>query len=476
MSGGKFKCGGILFAAMPLAGCLVGPSYHRPDVPVAPQYTELAGWTAAAPADGAPKGDWWKDFHDDLLDQLEPLVAISNQTVRQNYFNYQAALAEVKLAQSELFPTIGLTGSLTRSGGAGAPSIKGGSHVVNAGSLEASGSWTLDVWGQVRRLIEENKATAQADEATLANATLSEQSLLATTLIDLRIADANIDLAQATVDAYRASLAVTESQGSAGVASSPPSAVITARVALETAQASLIGLGVARAQYAHAIAVLVGKNPEDLEIPHSLVMPTLPAVPAGVPSTLLQRRPDIAAAERTMAAENAAVGVAVAAYYPTLSLSAAAGFSQSPLDGLLHAANHVWSLGASGTETLIDFGYRHAEVLAAKAAYEGAVASYRGTVLNAFADVENDLSNLTILADQAQALEVAVADAKRGAQIALDEFQAGTVDYTTVAVAQQTQFADQQSALGVQQSRLVDAVSLITDLGGGWSTAQLHDY
>jgi NodT family efflux transporter outer membrane factor (OMF) lipoprotein len=238
----------------------------------------------------------------------------------------------------------------------------------------------------------------------------------------------------------------------------------------------LIGLGVARAQYAHAIAVLVGKNPEDLEIPHSLVMPTLPAVPAGVPSTLLQRRPDIAAAERTMAAENAAVGVAVAAYYPTLSLSAAAGFSQSPLDGLLHAANHVWSLGASGTETLIDFGYRHAEVLAAKAAYEGAVASYRGTVLNAFADVENDLSNLTILADQAQALEVAVADAKRGAQIALDEFQAGTVDYTTVAVAQQTQFADQQSALGVQQSRLIDAVSLITDLGGGWSTAQLHDY
>jgi NodT family efflux transporter outer membrane factor (OMF) lipoprotein len=268
---------------------------------------------------------------------------------------------------------------------------------------------------------------------------------------------------------------VTESQGSAGIAATPPSAVITARVALETAQASLIGLGVARAQYAHAIAVLVGKNPEDLDIPHSERMPTLPAIPAGLPSTLLQRRPDIAAAERTMAAENAAVGVAVAAYYPTLSLSATAGFSQSPLDGLLHAANHVWSLGASGTETLLDFGYRHAQVLAAKAAYEGAVASYRSTVLNAFEDVENDLSNLTILANEAQALEIAVADAKRGTQIALDEYQAGTVDYTTVASAQQTQLADEQSALGVRLSRLVDAVSLITDLGGGWSTAQLHD-
>jgi NodT family efflux transporter outer membrane factor (OMF) lipoprotein len=484
MRGGKRRFAWLLTVAMPLAGCVVGPNYHRPDVPVAPQYKELAGWTATAPADAAPKGDWWTDFHDDLLDQLEPLVAVSNQTVRQNYFNYQEALAEVKLAQSELFPTIGVTGSATRSGATATTATTattsattttiGSSHVVNAGSLEATASWTPDIWGQVRRLIEENKATAQADEATLANATLSEQSLLATTLIDLRLADANIDLEQATVDAYRASLAVTESQGASGITATPPSAVITARVALETAQASLIGLGVARAQYAHALAVLVGKNPEDLEIPHSAVLPTLPAVPAGVPSTLLQRRPDIAAAERAMAAANAAVGVAVAAYYPTLSLSAAAGFSQSPLDGLLHAANHVWSLGASASETLIDFGYRHAEVLVAKAAYEAAVASYRGTVLSAFADVENDLSNLSILADEAQALAVAVDDAKRGTQIALAEFQAGTVDYTTVAAAQATQFADQQNALSVEQSRLVDAVSLIQDLGGGWSTAQLH--
>jgi NodT family efflux transporter outer membrane factor (OMF) lipoprotein len=465
-----------------LGGCLVGPDYHRPAMPVPTQYKEVPGWTAATPADAAPKGDWWTDFHDPLLDQLEPMVAVSNQTVRQNFANYQHALAEVKVARSQLFPTVGLTGSANRSGGPGSVAAAGGGgvsgrtgSVINTGSLDATASWTLDLWGQVRRLIEENAATAQADEAILANATLSEQTLLAITVIELRLADADIDLQQRTVDAFRDALAVTEHQAAAGITATPPSAVVTARVALETAQSSLIGLGVARAQFAHAIAVLVGKNPEELDIPHSTVMPTLPTVPTGVPSTLLQRRPDIATAERTMAAQNAAIGIAVAAYYPTLSLSGAAGFSQSPLNGLLHAANHVWSIGATGTETLFDFGGRHAEVEAAKAAYEAAVASYRGTVLNALQDVENDLSGLRILAEQAQALDVAVRDANRGTQIALAEFQAGTVDYTTVAQAQEILLSDQQSALSVQESRLADAVSLIGDLGGGWSDSQLSD-
>ena len=458
-----------------LGACSVGPDYQRPDVPVPQQYKELPGWSAAAPADAAPKGDWWTAFNDPLLDQLEPQVAVSNQTVRQDYANYQQALAEVSLARSEYFPTFGLTGSATRSGGGSGSVATGGSNVVNAGSLEGTASWTLDIWGKVRRQVEQNSATAQADEATLANATLSEQTLLATTVIELRLSDADIDLQQKTVDAYREALRIVEAQGAAGLAATPPSAVITARVALETAQATLTGLGVARAQYAHAIAVLVGKNPEELDIPHSTVMPTLPEIPTGLPSTLLQRRPDIAVAERTMAAQNAAVGVAIAAYYPTISLSAADGFSQTPLDGLFRAANHVWSVGASGSETLFDFGARSADVAAAKAAYEGSVANYRGTVLSAFQNVENDLSGLRILAQQAQQLDVAVTDAIHGTQIALAEFQAGTVDYTTVAQAQQTQLGDQQSALSVQQSRLLDAVSLIGDLGGGWSDGELHD-
>jgi len=458
-----------------LGGCLVGPDYQRPAAPVPAQYKELPGWTAATPADAAPKGDWWTDFHDPLLDQLEPMVAVSNQTVRQSFANYQQALAEVKVAHAQLFPAIGVASSASRSAGAGAGVGSGATGTVNAASFEGTAGWSIDLWGKVRRLVEENAATAQADEATLANATLSEQTLLAITVIELRLADADIDLQQKTVDAYGQALAITEHQEAAGITATPPSAVITARVALETAQANLIGLGVARAQYAHAIAVLVGKNPEELDIPHSTVMPTLPTVPAGVPSTLLQRRPDIAAAERLMAAQNAAVGIAVAAYYPSLSLSASAGFLQSPLAGLFHTANHVWSIGATGSETLFDFGGRHAQVEAAKAAYEAAVASYRGIVLTAFQNVENDLSGLRILAEQAQALDVAVRDATRGAQIALAEFQAGTVDYTTVALAQETLLADQQSALSVQQSRLIDAVSLIGDLGGGWSQAQLHD-
>jgi NodT family efflux transporter outer membrane factor (OMF) lipoprotein len=276
------------------------------------------------------------------------------------------------------------------------------------------------------------------------------------------------------VDAFREALRVTNAQGQAGITATPPSAVITAQVALETAQASLIGSGVARAQFAHAIAVLVGKKPEDLDIAHNGTLPTLPTIPIGVPSTLLQRRPDIAAAERTMKAQNAAIGVAVAAYYPTISLSAAGGFTQSPLNGLLHATNHVWSLGANGTETLFDFGERHAEVQAVRAAYEGAVASYRNTVQTAFEDVENDLSGLRILAEQTQALETAVKDAARGTEIALAEFKAGTADYTTVAQAQEVQLSDEQSLLSAQQTRLADAVSLIADLGGGWSAADLH--
>jgi NodT family efflux transporter outer membrane factor (OMF) lipoprotein len=500
----------ITASSVMLCACAVGPDYHRPAAPVAQQFKEQPDadqpqWRQATPSDAAPKGDWWTEFHDPLLDELEPQVAVSNQTVRENYANYLQAVAAVKAARAQLFPIIGVTGSITRSGGPGysgsgvsttsttgtgtgtgtggtttgtttsTGSLNTGRSAVTSATLEGTASWTLDIWGQVRRLIEENAAIAQSNEATWVNATLSAQTLLATTVIELRIADADIDLNERTVQAYTEALRVTKAQGEVGLTATPPSAVITAQVALETAQANLIGLGVARAQYAHAIAVLVGKNPEDLDIPRGTVMPTLPSIPVGVPSTLLQRRPDIAAAERTMKAQNAAVGVAVAAYYPTISLSGSAGFEQSPLHDLFQAANHVWSIGANGTETLLDFGERQAKVQAARAAYDAAVASYRNTVLTAFQDVENDLSGLRILTNQSKALDTAVHDAIRGTDIAMAEFKAGTADYTTVALAQETQLADQQSALSVQQSRLLAAVSLIGDLGGGWSSDDLHN-
>ena len=459
--------------ALLLGGCMVGPDYHRPQVPVPTQYKEPPGWTQAEPAAEAPKGDWWTVFNDPLLNELEPQVSVSNQTVRQAYANYQEALAEVKVARSSLFPTIGVdsSGSKQRTTNSNASLNPNFKPISTSGSVEGNISWAPDLWGKVRRTIEENKATAQASQATLANATLSEQTALATAVIELRVADANIDLLQKTVDAYREYLRVVQNQGTAGT--TPPSDVITAHTQLENAKASLIAVGVARAQYTHAIAVLVGKNPEELDIPHSTTLPALPNVPVGMPSTLLERRPDIAVAERQMAAQNAAVGVAVAAYYPNVSLSAADGFSQSPLAGLLHLANHVWSVGADVDETVFDFGARHGEVAAAKAAYEGAVANYRGTVLGAFQNVEDDLSGLRILAQQAEVLDAAVTDATQGAQIALNEYQAGTVDYTTAAAAQATQFSTEESALSVKQQRLLDTVSLIGDVGGGWSADQL---
>ncbi|SIO59335.1 efflux transporter outer membrane subunit [Paraburkholderia phenazinium] len=461
--------------ALLLSGCMVGPDYHRPQVSVPATYRELPGWTQAEPAAAGPKGAWWTGFNDPLIDQLEPLVEVSNQTVRQDYANYQEALAEVKVARAGLFPTVGVTGSATRARGATSSTTSTASraYTTNSGSLEGNVSWAPDLWGSVRRTIEENSATAQASEATLANATLSEQVTLATTIIQLRTSDANIALLQDTVKAYQHFLDVVSNQDKYGTIA--PSDLITARTQLETAQSSLIALGVARAQYAHAIAVLVGKNPEDLDIPFNPTMPSLPSVPVGVPSTLLQRRPDIATAERQMASENAAIGVAVAAYYPTVSLSALDGFTQSPLGGLLHIANYVWSLGGSATETIFDGGERSGEVAAAKAAYDAAVANYRGTVLTAFEDVENDLSGLRILSQQADALDAAVRDATRGTEIAFNEYQAGTVDYTTVATAQATQLSNQQTALSVQESRLADAASLIGDLGGGWSDGALHD-
>ena len=461
--------------AIVLGGCMVGPDYHRPQLPMPAQYKELPGWTAAAPeADASPKGDWWTAFNDPLLNQLEPMVSVSNQTVQQQYANYQEALANVQVARAALFPTLGITGSAAKQRSAISNTlgtISSRRAVSTSGSLEGSASWAPDLWGKVRRQVQESRATAQASQATLANATLSEQIALANAVVELRITDADIDLLQKTVDAYTESLRVVENQGSAGTTA--PSDVITARTQLESAKSSLIALGVARAQYMHAIAVLVGKTPEELDIPHGTSLPALPTVPVVMPSTLLQRRLDIAVAEREMAAQNAAIGVAVAAYYPDFGLSAADGFSQAPLAGLLHMANHVWSLGADASETVFDFGARHGQVAAAKAAYEATVANYRGTVLTALQDVEDDLSNLRILGQQAEVQDAVVRDASQGAQIALNEYQAGTVDYTTAAAAQATQLSAQQGALSIMQQRLLDTISLIGDMGGGWSADQL---
>ncbi len=446
-----------------LAGCTVGPNYQRPPVQVPTHYKELPGWAPASPADAAPKGDWWTGFGDPLLDKLEPLVAVSNQTVRADYFHWQQSRALVQEAEGQLFPAASLAASTGRA--------HADTATISTGSVEGGASWELDLWGQIRRTVEESQATAQESQATLANATLSEQASLAADLIDLRIADADIDLLRKTVTAYQASLRITENQAAAGVAA--PSDVITARTTLEGAEANLINAGVARAEYEHAIAVLIGYLPEEISIPHSTALPTLPAVPLGVPSTLLERRPDIAADERATAAANAAIGVQIAAFYPTITLSASSGFSGSPLGALFSVGNQVWSLGTGAALDLFQGGARTAAVAAARDTYEAAVATYRGDVLTAFQQVEDDLATLRILADQAVVEDAAVRDAARAVQISLNEYQAGTEAYTAVVTAQATLLADQEIALSIKQQRLLAAVALIEALGGGWSSADL---
>ncbi|WP_197410862.1 efflux transporter outer membrane subunit [Novosphingobium sp. FSW06-99] len=460
-----------------LAGCTVGPNYHRPapaEAP-APQFHEVAGWMQATPADSLPKGDWWTALGDPLIDQLEPQVRVANQTVRADYANYQQALAIVGEANATLFPTLGATASATRARTSASTAKGPVASVGNQFSVEGNASWSPDIWGKVRRQIESDVASAQSSEATLANATLSAQVTLATTVINLRVADANIDLLKQTVAAYDDYLKVVASSVQTGYKLYSPLDEANARTQLQTAQSNLLNAGIARAQYVHAIAVLVGKNPEDIDIPHSTSLPSLPAVPVGVPSALLQRRPDIAAAERTMAAQNALIGVAVAAYYPDISLTGAIGSGASAVSQLFKAATSIWSVGASASETLIDFGARKSAVAQARAAYDAAVANYRGTVLSAFQGVEDNLVSLRVLSDQAGVLDKAIGSAAHASDVAHSEYQIGTVDYTAVADAALTEIATRQTALSVQQSRLVASVSLIGNLGGGWSADQLHN-
>ncbi len=327
------------------------------------------------------------------------------------------------------------------------------------------------MWGRIRRQIESDVAAAQVSAADLANATLSAQALLATYYFELRYQDALDKLLTDTVAAYAETLRITRNQYNAGVPTRRTCAA--AQTQLDSTQALLVNVGVLRAQYEHAIAVLTGAAPADLTILPGALASDVPATPPGVPSTLLQRRPDIAAAERTMQQQNALIGVQIAAFYPDITLSALYGYSGNPLGSLIQAANRVWSLGAAATETLFEGGLRNSEVAAARAAYDAAVASYRQTVLTAFQQVEDELAALRILERQAGATAHAVQSAQRSTQIALNTYRAGTAAYTNVITQQTALLADQETALGVQEQRLLASVTLVQALGGGFAQADL---
>ena len=484
-----------LWICLVLGGCMVGPDYQRPLAPAPIAFKEVAGWKISQPADAIDKGAWWSVYHDPDLDRLERSVAVSNQTVKQFEAQYRNAVALVAEARSSLFPTVGLSAGVTHSGSgsSGGTSGRGGTSTTGSGtttavsttgssfggssrnsteySLSGTVSWDLDVWGRIRRQVESSQAAAQVSVADLANAQLSAQATLATDYFDLRAEDALTQLLTDTVANYRRALLITQNQYRAGTSSSID--YVTALAQLQSTQAQLVAVGIQRQQFEHAIAVLTGRPPADLSIAPTPLATNVPVVPPGLPSVLLERRPDIAAAERTMQQENALIGVQIAAFYPDISLSALGEYAGSPLGHLFDVGNQFWSLGAAGTESLFEGGFRTASVQAQRATYEASVASYRQTVLTAFQGVEDALSNLRILQLQAAAEATAVASTSRAVAATLNAYRAGTVPYTSVITEQNLLLSDQQSALGIQQSRLIASVALIEALGGGWSSADL---
>ena len=462
--------------AAALAACEVGPDYERPEAATPGSYKEIDGWKPSEPGDLADRGPWWSIYKDPQLDRLEAQVDISNQNLKAAEAAFREASAIVAEARAGLFPTVSVAASAQRSGqGAGASTsgniVSRGGRVQNQFNATASASWELDVWGRIRRTIESDVASAQASAADLAAARLSAQALLATDYLELRIADELKRLLDDTTVAFARTLQITINRYQGGIAAR--SDVASARAQYESTRAQAINFGVQRAAFEHAIAVLIGKPPADLTIAAVKLTPIIPVTPPGLPSTLLERRPDIAAAERRVAAANAQIGVAVAAYFPALTLSASYGVVSTAIDTLFRAANGVWSFGPALAQTVFDAGLRGAQVEAARAFYDQNVADYRQTVLAAFQQVEDELAALRILEQQAAVQDAAVAAAQEAEALIFNQYTAGTVAYTSVITAQTVALGNRQTALTILQNRLVASVTLLQALGGGWGAAQL---
>ena len=460
------RCSVLLFLL--LAGCAVGPDYKRPDVPVSASFKELEGWTAARPMDQAPRGSWWAAFNDPELDRLLARIDVSNQNVRAAEARVRQARAVLAQARAGIFPEVNANASVNRSK---SPSLSNSPNfatgAVNTYNANLSTSWELDLWGRLRRALEASDASWRASSAELEAAKLSARASLAQAYFSLRVADANRRLLEDTVAAYARSLELTQNRYKAGVV--PRVDVVQAEVQLKSAQAQLIDLGVDRAQLEHAIALLLGDAPANFSLAASPALLPMPALPVGVPSTLLERRPDIAAAERGVEAANARIGVAQAARYPTLSLSGTYGSRTSTLSDLFSAPSRLWSIGAAAVAPLFDAGLRKAQTEQAIAVYDEEVASYRQTVLTAFQEVEDNLAALRILEQEAALQEEVVAAAQRAVELTNNQYQAGVVSYLNVINAQTTLLQNQRAAANILGRRLTASVVLVRALGGGWS-------
>jgi NodT family efflux transporter outer membrane factor (OMF) lipoprotein len=457
---------------------MLGPNYARPETETPAAYKEAQGWKTAQPRETEPRGPWWTVFNDPQLDALLGQVEVSNQTIKAAEARVREARALTQQAQAAYFPIVTANASATRGGGratiGGSTDVSGGGvggAVRNSYNVSLDVNWEIDLWGRVRRTVEAGEATAQASLADLEAAKLSAQAQLAEDYFLLRAQDAQIRLLTETVDAYQKSLQLTRNQYAVGVAARAD--VAQAETQLKSTQAQALDAGVQRAQLEHAIAVLLGKAPANFSIAPEAVATTFPPIPPGLPSELLERRPDIAAAERRTAAANAQVGVAEAAYFPSLTLSATGGFQSSVLSQLFTLPSRYWSLGPALAATIFDAGLRRAQTAQAMATYDENVANYRQTVLAGFQEVEDNLAALRILEQEAAVQDEAVKSARESLTITLNQYRAGTANYLAVVVAQAVALSNERTALTILGRRLTASVTLIKALGGGWDAAQL---
>ena len=466
-------CIAVLLASSLLGGCTVGPDYHKPTAPISTTFKEAEGWKAANPQDELPKGPWWELYQDRQLNTLAAQVQLNNQNVALYAAQYRQALALVRESRADQLPSLSGTLENTRSESAtGSSSSSTNSGGVSKDySATLSLSWEADIWGKLRRTVEENRASAQASAADLANATLSAQSSLAQDYFQLRILDQRIALYQETIIGYERYLKIIQNKYDEQISSRAD--VATGKTQLQSAQASMLDLQWQRAQYEHAIALLIGKAPADFALAAD---PTwqyrVPTVSLCVPSRLLERRPDIAAAGRDMAAANAAVGVSTAAYYPDLTLSASVGYQGSSMGNLFSLPNRFWSIGPSLTGTIFDFGATKAAVEQSRYAYDAKVATYRQTVLTALGEVEDYLVELRTLQPELEARRNSAQSAEESASVSRDQYKAGVIDYLDVATTQATSLSERQTLLSLVATQLVTSVQLQAALGGSWSGSQ----
>ncbi len=471
----------VVAAAVLSSACKTGPKYIRPDVQAPQAYKEQAPNTfkntpfrPAQPSEGAPRGKWWEIFNDPQLTALEEQVDINNQNIKVVEAQYRQAKALVRQARANLFPTVGGTASVVNIH---QPKLFSNSNGFNEFTLQpAQASWDTDVFGRLRKTVDADIANAQVTAADLANARLAAQGQLALAYFQLRGNDAERQLLESTTVAYQRNLDLTRNRFNGGVASAED--VAQAETQLQTTTAQAIDLGVLRAQYEHAIALLTGKAASEFSIPISPLTAVPPPIPVGLPSELLERRPDIAANERAVAAANAQIGIAQAAYFPDITLSAAAGLESTKFVDWFTWPSRLWSLGPSITETFLDFGRRKAVTQQAQAAYEAAVATYRENVLAAFQQVEDNLAALGVLARELDVEHAAVTAAQRALSLSTDRYKGGVISYLDVVTQQTALLSNQVAEVGIVTRRMTSAVSLIQALGGGWTAAEMptaHD-